>query len=81
MGGTGFAFVQSNRGKLCWVPTFLNGVLVPAARLNELRREDVVGVEIYEGEDVPGEFMTVRHYAAGGARACGAIVVWTVLAR
>jgi hypothetical protein len=79
--GTGIAFVQSNRGKLCWVPTFLNGVLVPAARLNELRREDVVGVEIYEGEDVPGEFMVVGHYAAGGARACGAIAVWTVLAR
>jgi hypothetical protein len=79
--GTGLAFVQSNRGRLCWVPTFLNGVLVPAARLNELRREDVVGVEIYEGEDVPGEFMIVGHYPAGGARACGAIVVWTVLAR
>jgi hypothetical protein len=79
--GTGIAFVQSNRGKQCWVPVFLNGVQVPAARLNELRREDVVGVEIYEGEDVPGEFMVIGHYAAGGARACGAIAVWTVLAR
>jgi hypothetical protein len=79
--GTGFAFVQSNRGKQCSVPVFLDGMQVPAARLNELRREDVVGVEIYEGDDVPGDFMVVGHYAAGGARVCGAIVVWTVLAR
>jgi hypothetical protein len=79
--GTGFAFVQSNRARQCWVPVFLDGMQVPAARLNELRREDVVGVEIYEGDDVPGDFMVVGHYAAGGARVCGAIVVWTVLAR
>jgi hypothetical protein len=79
--GTDFTFVQSFRGKQCWVPVFLDGVQVPAARLNDLRREDVVGVEIYEGEDVPGEFMVVGHYAAGGGGACGAIVVWTVLAR
>jgi hypothetical protein len=81
MRGTGFTFVQSKGGKECVVPVFLDGVQVPAARLNDLRREDVVGVEIYEGADVPGEFMVVGHYGAGGGGACGAIVVWTVLAR
>ncbi|HEX8317743.1 carboxypeptidase regulatory-like domain-containing protein [Longimicrobium sp.] len=76
-----FAFVQSNGGKECWVPVFLDGVRVPARRLNDLQRDDVVGVEIYEESDVPGEFMVAGHYAAGGGGACGAIVVWTVLAR
>jgi len=81
VGSGDFAFVQSNGDKECWVPVFVNGVWVPSRQLNDLRREDVVGVEIYEGSDVPGEFMVAGHYAAGGGGACGAIVVWTVLAR
>jgi hypothetical protein len=81
VGNGDFAFVQSDGDKECWVPVFLNGVWVPSRQLNDLRREDVVGVEIYEGSDVPGEFMVSAHYAAGGGRACGAIAVWTVLAR
>jgi hypothetical protein len=61
---------------------FLDGRRVAAKELNRLRREDVVAVEIYEGTDVPGEFNIAAHYnSSGRRRACGAIVVWTTLAR
>lgn len=81
-GMDGLLFLQRRDAGRCWVPVFLDGLPVPAQRLNDLRREDVVAVEIYEGTDVPGEFGSPSHYAnQARLRACGAIVVWTVLAR
>lgn len=79
---SGMVFVQHRRGKACWVPVFLDGRRIQAQELNGLQRDDVVAVEIYEGTDVPGEFNIVQHYnVVGRNRACGAIVVWTKLAR
>jgi hypothetical protein len=81
-GADGIVFIQNRLGGRCWVPVFLDGRQVPARELNRLRREDIVAVEIYEGTDVPGEFNIAMHYSsAGRRRACGAIVVWTTLAR
>jgi hypothetical protein len=81
-GPDGIIFIQNRGGGRCWVPVFLDARQVPARELNRLRREDIVAVEIYEGTDVPGEFNIAMHYnSAGRRRACGAIVVWTTLAR
>jgi hypothetical protein len=78
----GITFLRSQLGLTCWVPVFLDGRRVAAKELNRLRREDVVAVEIYEGTDVPGEFNIAAHYnSSGRRRACGAVVVWTTLAR
>ena len=78
----GITFLRSQLGLTCWVPVFLDARRVPAKELNRLRREDIVAVEIYEGTDVPGEFNIAAHYnSSGRRRACGAIVVWTTLAR
>ncbi|CAA9308249.1 MAG: hypothetical protein AVDCRST_MAG68-1026 [uncultured Gemmatimonadetes bacterium] len=81
-GTDGFIFLQRRDGGRCWVPVFLDGIRVPAARLNTLRPEEIAAVEIYEGIDVPGEFNVGAHYRnEQRLRACGAIVVWSVLAR
>jgi hypothetical protein len=81
-GADGHVFVQKRLGGSCWVPVFLDARQVAARELNRLRREDIVAVEVYEGTDVPGEFNVAAHYnSSGRRRACGAIVVWTTLAR
>jgi hypothetical protein len=78
----GILFMQRRDGGRCWVPVFLDGMRIPAARLNSLRPEEVVAVEIYEGSDVPGEFNVPAHYwNEQRFRACGAIVVWSDQAR
>jgi hypothetical protein len=81
-GSDGYVFMQNRDGGRCWLPVYLDGLPVPARRLNDLRPEEVVAVEIYEGIDVPGEFNAASHYRGNArARSCGAIVVWSVLAR
>jgi hypothetical protein len=81
-GLTDYTFMQRRDGGQCAVPVFLDGIPVPAARLNDFQPEEIVAVEIYEGTDVPGEFMVPGHYSnMQRSRACGAIAVWSNLAR
>ncbi len=74
VGDSGYMFLQQDGNLTCYVPVYIDGIFRPAAALNLLRREDVVGVEVYEKTDVPGEFIRPRH---DSGRWCGAIVVWT----
>jgi hypothetical protein len=74
--GRHMTFVQwRTNGRTCPVPVFLNGIRVPSLDLNQLRREDIAGLEVYEGTDVPAEFLVAQHFTR---QACGAVVVWTV---
>jgi hypothetical protein len=73
--GRHMTFVQrKTTGRHCPVPVFLNGIRVPSLDVNQLRREDIAGLEVYEGMDVPGEFLVAQHFTR---QACGAVVVWT----
>jgi hypothetical protein len=51
---------------------YLDGLRLPSASLNQIRVDDLAGVEVYkQGLDVPTEFR------ASFRNTCGAVVAWS----
>jgi hypothetical protein len=50
---------------------YLDGLRLPVAYLNQIRVDELAGVEVYKrGFDVPTEFRGFRN-------TCGAVVMWS----
>ncbi|HSG08986.1 MAG TPA: Plug domain-containing protein, partial [Longimicrobiales bacterium] len=74
-------FMQGNRaavevrGSACTPDVFLDGISFDMDRevgLNQLFTQELEAIEVYKGQEVPGEFLKV-----GFQRPCRAIVIWS----
>ena len=63
------------RGSSCTPDVFLDGIpfdMDPEVGLNQLFIQELEAIEVYKGQEVPGEFLKV-----GFQRPCMAIVIWS----
>ncbi|MGD8319392.1 MAG: carboxypeptidase regulatory-like domain-containing protein [Gemmatimonadota bacterium] len=63
------------RGKPCTPDIYLDGQLFPtdpSVGINEFESADLEAVEVYKGQETPGEFLR-----PGGVYPCAVVVVWT----
>ncbi len=75
--GMGVRFMSSigmrgGRGGECVPMIWVDGVAAPGMEIDEIRAQDIHGVEIYRGAST-----TPAQFAKAGLGQCGAIVVWT----
>ncbi len=75
VGGGGWAFYQYQKGRRCFVPLWINGRRGAVSELQRIPPEDVEGIEVYSGDEVPMRFAPVG--LLEGRAPCGAVVVWT----
>lgn len=77
-GQGGGAVLLSNRsGRRCLLAVFADGLYTTILNVDELTLEDVEAVEVYRGpSEVPVEFVAPRFSGT-----CGALVVWSRIAR
>jgi len=62
----------SDGTRQCVMSLYLDGMRMPVAYLNQIRVDDLAGVEVYKrGFDVPTEFRS------GFRNTCGAVVAWS----
>lgn len=78
-GGMGVRFMSSigmggsaRNGGSCQPTIWVDGQAVPGMEVDELRAQDLHGIEIYRGAST-----TPVQFAKGGTAQCGTIVVWT----
>jgi hypothetical protein len=74
--GMGVRFMSSTgirgRGGECVPMIWVDGVAAPGMEIDEIRAQDIHGVEVYRGAST-----TPAQFAKAGLGQCGAIVVWT----
>jgi len=64
--------IGSDGTRQCVMALYLDGMRMPIAYLNQIRVEELAGVEVYKfGIDVPTEFRS------GFRNTCGAVVAWS----
>lgn len=64
--------IGSDGARRCLMSLYLDGMRMPVAYLNEIRVDELAGVEVYKhGLDVPTEFRS------GFRNTCGAVVAWS----
>src|SRR5437867_7369714 len=64
--------IGSDGARRCVMGLYLDGMRMPVASLNEIRVDELAGVEVYKhGLDVPTEFRSTFR------NTCGAVVAWS----
>jgi len=64
--------IGSDGTRQCVMALYLDGLRLPVAYLNQIRVDELAGVEVYKrGFDVPTEFRS------GFRNTCGAVVMWS----
>ena len=64
--------IGSDGSRQCVMALYLDGLRMPVAYLNQIRVDELAGVEVYKrGFDVPTEFRS------GFRNTCGAVVMWS----
>jgi len=64
--------IGSDGARQCVMSLYLDGLRLPSASLNQIRLDDLAGVEVYkQGLDVPTEFRSSFR------NTCGAVVAWS----
>jgi len=77
-GGLGIRFpsgrtsIRSGPMSMCQPMIWVDGQRAPGLEIDDLRKDDIVAVELYRGVSV-----TPPQFATGGVTQCGAVVVWT----
>ncbi|HEX2190095.1 MAG TPA: carboxypeptidase regulatory-like domain-containing protein [Longimicrobiaceae bacterium] len=69
----GRVYTTRRFGEPCYVPVYLDGILVQGGALERLTPGQIAAVEVYEGSETPARFIACHSCDA----VCGAIVVWT----
>jgi hypothetical protein len=73
----GYRILQKRFGGDCDVLIWIDGIPSSAADLESLRIENIEGIEVYPGAQLPRQF---NQLGPRGFSACGAAVIWTGLA-
>jgi hypothetical protein len=70
----GYRILQKRFGGDCDVLIWIDGIPSSAADLESLRIENIEGIEVYPGAQLPRQF---NQLGPRGFSACGAAVIWT----
>jgi hypothetical protein len=62
-------------GSLCHLRPYLDGMPMMAWDVNQVRPEDVEGIEVYQGVAAPIEYQNLID--PDGRRPCGVVLIWT----
>jgi len=65
----------ANNGNPCHLRPYLDGMPMMAWDVNQVRAEDVEGIEVYQGVAAPIEYQNLID--PDGRRPCGVVLIWT----